>query len=73
MTYEQLIETISLIVENDKIYKNGLTLVYTLDKHLHEALNQQIFYKSNHIQDNLILSDEFEVMINNILIKFIKK
>jgi len=73
MSYEQLVETISLIVENDKIYKNGLTLVYILDKHSHETLNREIFYKSNHIQDDFVLSDEFEVMINNILIKFIKK
>ena len=32
MTYQDLIETISLMVENPKIHKNGLTLLYELNE-----------------------------------------
>jgi hypothetical protein len=32
MTYENLINTVSVIVENEKILKEGLTLVYELEK-----------------------------------------
>jgi hypothetical protein len=32
MTYENLINTVSVIVENEKILKEGLTLVYELEE-----------------------------------------
>jgi hypothetical protein len=73
MTYEKLIETVSLILENDKIYKNGLTLTYTLTPKIHKSMNEQLFYKTNPSTANPILTDEFEVEIEGILIKFVKK
>jgi hypothetical protein len=73
MTYEKLIETVSLILENDKIYKNGLTLTYMLTPKIHKSMNEQLFYKTNPPTVNPILTDEFEVEIEGILIKFIKK
>lgn len=73
MTYEKLIETVSLILENNNIYKNGLTLTYTLSHKNHKAMNEELFYKTNPPNVNLILTDEFEVEIEGILIKFVKK
>ena len=73
MTYEKLIETVSLILENDNIYKNGLTLTYSLTPKNHKAMNEILFYKSNPPSANPILTDEFEVEIEGILIKFVKK
>jgi len=73
MTYEELIESVSLIVENDKIYKEGLILVYSLSEINHKQMNEELFYKSNHITDKFIRSEEFEVEIGDILVKFIKK
>lgn len=74
MTYDELIETISVIVENDKIHKTGLTLIYELDELNHTKMNEQLFYsKNNHLTDPFIKSDEFEVQVNGLLIKFIKK
>jgi hypothetical protein len=70
MTYEQLIETVSLIVENENIQKNGLTLVYELDETSHDAINETLFLKSNPYSTKFEPSDEFEVMLGGILVKF---
>jgi hypothetical protein len=73
MTYEQLIKTISEIVNNEDINKNGLSLVYELPSDIHEKINRDIFYQMNTM--NLIFepTNIFEVEIGGILIKFIKK
>jgi hypothetical protein len=73
MTYDKLIETVSLILENDNIYKNGLTLTYALTLKNHKSMNEQLFYKTNPPSVNPIYSDEFEVEIEGIIIKFVKK
>ena len=73
MRYEQLIETISEIVNNDKIYKDGLTLVYELPEELHRKTNEDIFYNVYKFDEEIVYSDTFEVEINNIIIKFVKK
>lgn len=72
MTYEQLIETVSLIVENEKIQKNGLTLTYELDEKSHNDINHALFLKSNPYSTKFEPSDEFEVMLGGILVKFKK-
>ena len=73
MTYQELIETISSIVENEKIIKDGLTMVYSLNEFDHKSMNEFLYYKSNGNTDDFKPSDEFEVVLGGILIKFIKK
>ena len=73
MTYEQLIETISSILDNETIYKNGLSLTYELTPKNHKAMNEMLFYKSNPITEKPILTDEFEVDFDGIVVKFTKK
>jgi len=73
MNYEELIETISEIVENTKIHKIGLVLTYELSDVNHKQMNEQLFYKSNPVTANFERSDEFEVEIGGILVKFIKE
>jgi hypothetical protein len=73
MTYEQLIETISLIVETEKIQKVGLNLHYELDEEQHLLLNEEIYRRTNPYSNNFTLTDEFEVMIAGILVKFTKR
>lgn len=72
MTYDELIETISLIIENPKIKKNGLSLLYELPSQTHNSLNEAIFKKANPFSNNFIPSDEFELDIAGINIKFKK-
>lgn len=73
MTYEQLIETLSELVENEKVYKSGLILVYELDEKNHKQMNQQLFYKSNPATAKFTPSDVFEVEISGILVRFVKQ
>jgi hypothetical protein len=73
MTYEDLIETISEILGNDKIQKKGLVLTYFLTEKNHHKMNEHLFYKSNPITEKFETSDEFEVEIDGLLIKFVKR
>jgi hypothetical protein len=73
MNYNELIETISEIVNNDKIHKLGLTLIYELDELNHKKMDEHLFYKSNPDSNNFKHSEMFEVEIGGILVKFVKK
>jgi hypothetical protein len=73
MRYEDLIKTISEIVENEEIYKNGLTLVYELDEKNHEKMDEHLFYKANPNGANFQHKDVVEVEIADVKVKFIKK
>jgi hypothetical protein len=73
MDYNQLVQTVSLIIENEMICKEGLSLVYTLNDINHKGLQEQLFYKSNPIGSKITLADEFDVEIGGILVNFIKK
>lgn len=72
MKFENLIETVSEILENDKIQKNGLILTYELTPQEHLAMNLELQHMSNN-QEEVEPADEFEVEIGGILVKFIKK
>ena len=72
MNYEQLIETVSLMVENEKIFKENLTLVYELNEKNHRQMNEQLFYKSNPASTKFIPTDIFEVSLGGMLIRFVK-
>ena len=73
MNYNELIESVSEIVNNDNIYKIGLTLVYELDALNHKKMDEHLFYKSNPHSNNFKHSETFEVEIGGILVKFVKK
>jgi hypothetical protein len=67
MDYNELIETISEIVNNEKIHKNGLTLVYELSEENHKKMDEHLYYKANPDRSTI------EVEIGGITIKFFKK
>ncbi len=73
MRYENLIETVSEIVENEKIYKTGLILSYELSEKNHKQMNEELFYKSNPITATFEHTDTFEVEIGGIIVRFIKE
>lgn len=73
MTYDNLIKTVSEIVDNENIDKEGLSLVYFLNEKNHKKMNETLFYKSNPITTKFTPTDEFEVEIGGILVKFLKK
>lgn len=73
MDYEKLIKTVSLMVENEEIETKGLVLTYYLDEKEHTKMNQELYYRTNPVIADFIPSDEFEVGVGDILVKFIKK
>jgi hypothetical protein len=73
MNYDKLIETVSELLENEKIEKNGLTLTYNLNPKAHIAMNLELLHKTQGMNTEFKPVDEFEVEIGGILIKFIKK
>ena len=73
MNYEELIKTVSEIVNNPDINKNGLSLTYELPAELHDNINMEIFYTMNSMNVKYEPTNVFEVEIGGIVIKFMKK
>ena len=72
MTYQELIETVSLIIENEKIKKRGLTLLFDLPIDELTNINKELFFKSHPYDTKFEPSEEFEVMLGGVLVKFKK-
>lgn len=73
MDYNKLIETISEVVNNEKILKTNLTLVYELPEKLHKQMDEELFYKTNGNETEFQHKDEVELEVSNLKIKLIKK
>ncbi len=73
MTYDELITTVSAIINNPEISKKGLTLTYELPEKIHKRMNEDFFYKVNASTMTPTQTDVFEVEVEGIVIKFIKK
>lgn len=72
MNYETLIESLSLIVENDKIEKKGLVMIYNLPSDEHINLSIDLYYKTNNPEEDFKPEEDFEVVIGGVLVKFVK-
>ena len=72
MSYDDVIQTITEIVNNEKIKKDNLTMIYVLNKLEHKKLHEDIFYKINPPNAEFIDLNEFEIMLNGILLVFKK-
>lgn len=73
MKYEDLIETVSEIINNEKINKNGLIITYVLAEEKHNKMNEHLYYLSNPNGTDYEKNNEFEVEIDGLIVKFIKK
>lgn len=73
MKYDILIETISEILSNPKIYKDGMTITYELDDTMHIKFNEDLFYRTNPPSSIPPITEIIEVELGGILIKFVKK
>lgn len=72
MNYQELLYTITEIIENPKINKSGLSLTYTLPEAEHRALNEELCYNSNPTNPIVNFTDIFEIEIEGLLIKIVK-
>jgi hypothetical protein len=73
MTYEDLIKTVTAIVNDENVLKDGLVLSYYLDETNHRKMNEELFYRSNPPSEPFQASDEYEVEVGGIIVKFIKR
>lgn len=73
MNFTKLIETVSEILENEKIEKHGLVLTYELHPKAFLSMNIELHNKTKGVDIKFEPTDEFEVEIGGILIKFLKK
>lgn len=68
MTYQDLIESVSEIIGNDKIMKTDLTLNYLIPLENHIKLDEHLFYKNPDNNGKFIHSDIIEIEIEGILV-----
>jgi len=68
MTYQDLIETVSEIIGNDKIMKDNLILNYLIPYENHVKLDEHLFYKNPDNNGKFSHSDIIEIEIEGILI-----
>ena len=73
MDYNKLLQTLSVILDNDKFYSKGLTLVYHLDETTHRLMNEDLYYRNHEGVDGFIPSEEFEVTLDGVTVKFMKE
>lgn len=73
LTYEDLIETFSAIINNEAIKKDGLLLFYELDEKNHQKLDEHLFYKTNDRNATYEHRDVIEVDVEGFTIRIIKK
>lgn len=73
MKYDELIKTISEIVNNEEIFKEGLTLTYELEEDNHKKMDEHLFYMTNPEGTDFEHKDTVFVKFGDIKVKFIKK
>ena len=73
MDYYELIETLTELVTNDKILKDGLIIFYELEEENHRLMDEHLFYKVNEKDIKFEHRDIIEVEVEGITIQIIKK
>ena len=71
MTYDEIIATVSEIVQNQHILTKGLTLIYELDKVSHRQVDEELFIRMNGNLDGFTHQDIIEIEVEGTLVKFI--
>lgn len=66
--YNDIVETVSEIVNNDKICKDGLTLNYVISGHNHKKLDETLYYKMNSKGTDYKYTDIIEIEVGGITI-----
>jgi tRNA U34 5-carboxymethylaminomethyl modifying GTPase MnmE/TrmE len=73
MDYNKIIEIASEIVNNDKLYKKGLTLEYRLTEDEHKKLDEELFYKYNQASTPFTHQEVIEFDTEDVLLRFVYK
>lgn len=73
MDYNKIIEIASEIINNENLYKKGLTLEYKLTPDEHKKLDEEIFYKYNPSSTQYIYRDIIEFDAGDVTLRFVYK
>ncbi len=73
MKYEDIITTVTSIVNDETIYKKGLIITYELGEKEHIDLNEEVFHLFNPMTAPFIPEEEFEIAIGGVVVKLIRK
>lgn len=69
MNYDNLIKTISIIVENPDIDKKGLSLTYTLPEKEFLTLNERVYFATHPYASAFEPTlEDFEIILGGILV-----
>jgi hypothetical protein len=71
MSYDEIIATVSEIVNNEHILTKGLTLIYELDIRTHKQVDEELYIKMNGNLDGFEHQDIIEIEVEGTLVKFI--
>jgi len=66
--YNDIVETVSEIVNNDKICKDGLTLNYVISGYNHKKLDETLYYKMNSKGTDYKYTDIIEIEVGGITV-----
>jgi hypothetical protein len=66
--YNDIVETVSEIVNNDKICKDGLTLNYVISNHNHKKLDETLYHKMNPKGTDYKYTDIIEIEVGGITV-----
>jgi len=66
LTYNDIVRTVSAIVEDGRINKTGLTLKYSVSERNHMKLDETLYYKSNPDGRDFVHQDVIEVTLGGI-------
>ena len=72
LTYEDVIETLTEIINNDKIIKKDLILIYQLGSNNHLKLQEHVHH-INKTNGEFKPTESFEINVDDLTVKFIKK
>jgi len=73
MNFNSLILSVSAMFNNPDILTDGLTLTYSLPEKKHRQLHEEIYFLRFGAEKQPELTEEFELAIGNIVLKFIKQ
>lgn len=73
MNYNDIIKTVSEIINNENIIKTGLTLEFKLTELNHRKLNEDLWIRTNPVTMHIDYDGlPFEVEIDGIIVRFVK-
>ena len=73
MKYDDIIKTVSEVINNDEINKEGLVLLYEMSESDHKKMDEHLFYKANPESTEFQHKDVIELEIGGIVVRFVKK